>query len=447
MAESEEDNFYNIEMNLLIQIQEYLKNNFVNGVEDIDLIRGAIKGMVESLNDPYTKYYSPEEFQSFQDTTTGSFGGIGVAITKMNNMIVVLSVIEGTPAEKAGIRAGDKIVEVDGKDVKGLPLPEVSDLIKGPKGTRVTVGVLKDENGSIYRFEIMRDIIEVNPVEWKLIDENIGYLKVTIFNENTVKYVDKALDVFKMTGIRAIILDLRDNPGGIMGQAIEVAKRFVPEGPIVNVVRKDSTVQTYESDTKTVPYELVVLVNGNSASASEILAGAIKDRGAGILIGEKTFGKATIQTVLNLGTFGGIKITIARYTTPNGMDINEAGINPDIEVKEEDYSYILDFAPIKGDRKLQYGCIGLDVLGLQQRLGFLKLFKATPDGIFGPRTQEAVQKFQEQKGLSVTGIVDKEFINLLDTAVFDTVISSEDIQLKKALEVINERLMEKQDAA
>jgi len=445
-SEKEKD-LYDIEMDFLIQIQEFLKNNFVDEIGDIDLIRGAIKGMVESLNDPYSKYYYPEEFQAFQDTTMGNFGGIGVNITSYKNAIIVLSVIEGRPAEKAGIRSGDIIVEVDGINVTGYSLPEVSELIKGPEGTKVTIGILRGENSSIQRFEIIRDVIELNPVEWKLVDENIGYLKITYFNNNTVENVDKVLDIFKMTGIRAIILDLRNNPGGLMDQSIEVAKRFVPEGPIVNIVKGDGTILTYKSDTKTIPYELVVLINNNSASAAEILAGAVKDRGAGILVGEKTFGKATVQLTRNLGMFGGIKLTIARYTTPNGTDINKSGIIPDIEVKNEDYSYIPDFEPIKGDRKLQYGCIGLDVLGLQQRLGFLDLFEATPDGVFGPRTQEAVKRFQEQKGLDVTGVVDKEFLTLLDDAVYDAVISREDIQLNKALEIINERLMKKQQNA
>lgn len=447
LGEEGDSDLAETEAAFIIQIREFLKNNYVSDIDDLNLIKGAIKGMVESLNDPYTQYYTPEEFKAFQDTTSGNFGGIGAIITSQNYMITILSVIEGTPAEKAGLRAGDKIVEIDGKDVEGLLPSEASELLKGAKGTQVRVGVMRDGSDSIQHFEIIRDIIEVNPVEWKLIDEKVGYLKITEFNENTVKNVDKTLEIFKMSGIRGIIMDLRNNPGGLLDQSIEVAKRFVTEGPIVNVVKKNGNIRTYESDTKTSPYELVVLVNGGSASAAEILAGAIKDRGAGILVGEKTYGKATVQTTLNLGSLGGIKLTIARYTTPNGTDINKTGIIPDIEVRNEDYSYILDFAPIKGERELKYGCIGLDVMGLQQRLGFLNLFKVTPDGVFGPRTQEAVKKFQEQKGLNVNGIVDQEFISLLDTAVFDAAVSGEDIQLNKALELINEKLREKQDAA
>lgn len=428
------------EINFLIQLDEFLKNNYVNEIKDLDLIKGAVKGMVESLGDPYSEYFTPEDFKNFNESTSGNFSGIGVVITSKEKNITIVSVLPGTPAESAGLKAGDRIVEVDGKDVSGLSTAEVSNLIKGEKGTKVSLGIMRNEEKQILKIDIIRDIIKVNPIEYKILGQGIGYLKISEFNENTADNIDKALADFKNGGVQGIVLDLRNNPGGLLDQAIEVARRFIPEGPIVHVVYKDGKMETFSSDSKDCPFKLVVLVNGGSASAAEILSGAIKDRGVGTLVGEKTFGKATVQRTLNLGVLGGIKLTIARYTTPNGTDINKTGIMPDIIVKSDKENLLKDVVSLKGDKTLQYGNIGLDVLGIQQRLNIMNLLKATPDGVFGPRTLEAVKALQKQKGLPVTGIVDAAFYKTLDEAVYDYLNSREDNQLRTAIDVLKQKI-------
>ena len=435
------------EINFLIQLDEFLKNNYVNEIKDLDLIRGAVKGMVESLGDPYSEYFSPEDFKNFNESTSGNFGGIGVVITSKDKYVTIVSVLAGTPAERAGLKAGDRIVEVDGKDVSGLSTAEVSTLIKGEQGTKVSIGIIRDGEKQILKLDITRDIIKVNPIEYKILGQGIGYMKINEFNENTTENMDKALADFKKGGVQGIVLDLRNNPGGLLDQAIEVARRFVPEGPIVHVVSKEGKVQTFSSDSKPSPFKLVVLVNGGSASAAEILSGAIKDRGAGLLIGEKTFGKATVQRTLNLGILGGIKLTVARYTTPNGTDINKTGITPDIEVKSDTADLLKDIIPLKGDKILKYGNIGLEVLGIQQRLAIMNLLKAQPNGVFGPRTRTAVKTLQKKKGLAVTGIVDAAFYKALDEAVYEYLHTREDVQLRKAIDVLKQKLKSVENAA
>lgn len=428
------------DVNFLMQLKEFLKNNYVDEVSDIDLLRGAIDGMVDSLGDPYSQYFTPKDFQDFNETTSGNFGGIGVVINTKDKQVIVVSVLEGTPADRAGIKAGDKIIEVDGKETSELSLNEVSALIKGEAGTVVNMGILRDGEKQILKLDLPRETIKINPIEHKILGQGIGYLKIGEFNENTVANLDRALEDFRKGGVLGIVLDLRNNPGGLLDQAVGVSARFVPKGPVVKVVAKDGKDQTFMSNTEPSPFKLVVLVNGGSASAAEIVAGAIKDRGTGIIVGEKTFGKATVQRPLNLGILGGIKLTIARYVTPNGTDINKEGIHPDVVVEYNKAASVNEFAPIKQDKVLKYGNIGIDVLGLQQRLNFIKLLNASPDGVYGPRTKDAVKALQRRKGLAVTGIADKSLYNALDEAVAEYINSQEDVQLRRAIDLLKEEL-------
>lgn len=428
------------DVNFLMQLKEFLKNNYVDEVSDIDLLRGAIDGMVDSLGDPYSQYFTPKDFQDFNETTSGNFGGIGVVINTKDKQVIVVSVLEGTPADRAGIKAGDKIIEVDGKETGELSLNEVSALIKGEAGTVVNMGILRDGEKQILKLDLPRETIKINPIEHKILGQGIGYLKIGEFNENTVANLDRALEDFRKGGVLGIVLDLRNNPGGLLDQAVGVSARFVPKGPVVKVVAKDGKDQTFMSNTEPSPFKLVVLVNGGSASAAEIVAGAIKDRGTGIIVGEKTFGKATVQRPLNLGILGGIKLTIARYVTPNGTDINKEGIHPDVVVEYNKAASVNEFAPIKQDKVLKYGNIGIDVLGLQQRLNFIKLLNANPDGVYGPRTKDAVKALQRRKGLAVTGIADKSLYNALDEAVAEYINSQEDVQMRRAIDLLKEEL-------
>ncbi|ADL08273.1 S41 family peptidase [Thermosediminibacter oceani] len=431
------------EVDLLMKLSDFIEQNYAGDVDRLQLIQGALRGMVDSLNDPYSEYFSPEELKEFERSTSGNFGGIGIVITTKDGFTTVVSVLEGSPAARKGIKPGDRIVEIDGKDVTKLTTSEVAELLRGNEGTKVSVGILREGEKQILKFDITREIIRVNPIEYRILEKGIGYIKISEFNENTAENIDKALAAFKNSGVRGLVLDLRNNPGGLLDQAVETARRFVPKGLIVKVISKNGNTRAYYSDSAPSPFKLVVLVNGGSASASEILAGAIKDRKAGVIVGERTFGKATVQQLINLGSLGGIKLTIARYVTPSGIDINETGIVPDIEVKQDTSDPTKDFVPLKSTRPLKYGCIGLDVMGLQQHLRFLGLFNGEPDGVFEQRTKKAVEDFQAKKGFPVNGIADEKLLEALDGAVNEALKSREDLQLKKALEVLKGLLTEK----
>lgn len=429
----------------LNDLKNFVKNNYVEDVSDLELIRGSIKGMVNALDDPYSEFFTPEAFKEFNENASGNFGGIGVVIIMRENYVTAVSVLEGSPAERAGIKAGDKFVQVDGKDITNMTLTEVSQFLRGEKGTEVEVGVMRNGIKQILKFNVKRDIIEVNPIEYEILEDDIGYLKISEFNEHTISNLDKSLSEFKKNGVKGIILDLRNNPGGILDQAIRVATRFVPEGPIVNVVSKYGKAKTYHSKTKPYPFKLVVLINEGSASAAEIVSGAIKDRNMGTLVGETTFGKATVQRTLNLGPVGGVKLTIGRYTTPNGTDINKTGIKPDVEVKV-DHGDLSDILPLSGERTLNSGYVGLDVMALQQRLKILNLYDKEPDGIYDCDTQKAVKTLQKKNDVFPTGVANETFYRILDKSLADIINTRKDAQFKKAIDVLKQK-MNKQNAA
>lgn len=318
------------DLNFFLEVIDYVKERYPFEVKDEELITNAVKGVLQGL-DPYSNYYAKEEAIDLMETLNGSYVGIGAYLGETNGYIEVISTFANSPAEKAGLKAGDLIVSVDDLDVKGLTLDEAVKLIKGKEGTKVKIGVLR-EGKQIY-FEITRQSIEINPVSYKILEKDIGYIKLDEFSTNATKYVKEALSEFDNKGIKKVILDLRDNPGGLLDEAISLSRLFIPKGPIVHIRRNFMPIETRYSYLEKPKYELVVLVNGNSASASEIFAGAVKDRKAGTLIGTKTFGKGLIQSIMPLNDGSILKMTTAEYLTPNETSINGIGIEPDIAVE------------------------------------------------------------------------------------------------------------------
>ncbi|MHC2994770.1 MAG: PDZ domain-containing protein [Candidatus Atribacteria bacterium] len=309
--------------------------------KDIDLdkiIQGAIKGMLKTLDDPYTRYMDSQALKREQeDMFLGHFGGLGIIISIKDDQLIIISPIEDTPAYRVGIKAGDKIVEIDGKSTEGIGLDEAVNILRGEKGTKVILGIKRENVEEILEFTIIRDIIEVKAIKKKIIgeDNNIGYIRITIFNVNTEPELKEVLNEFrKENNIQGIILDLRNNPGGLLDSAIEVASKFVKEGPVVHIKDRDGIQVTVQSRGNEYPqWPLIVLVNEGSASASEIVAGAIQDSGRGKLLGQKTFGKGMVQQVFNLSDGSGIVITTSEYYTPSERSINHIGIEPDILVE------------------------------------------------------------------------------------------------------------------
>lgn len=307
--------------------------SFVESVDSARLWQGAVRGLVESLNDPHSIYMDEEMYQAFQSETSGSFSGVGLVVGKKDDQLVVVAPIEGTPGALAGVKSGDHIVAIDGEDTTNLNLTEAVGKIRGEEGTTVTLTIRRGSETREYA--IVRDNIKVHSVSAKMLDDSIGYLRITNFNESVADDLKKEYARLEEAGMKRVILDLRDNPGGLLDKSVEVAELFVKEGPVVSIVERDGTRTTYSSHSEGSPYPLAVLVNHGSASASEIVAGAVQDTQAGILIGSKTYGKGSVQTLVPL-TNGAIKLTIAKYYTPNEQMIDGVGITPNIVVEDAD---------------------------------------------------------------------------------------------------------------
>ena len=321
-------------MDKLMGLKEYIKSNYVEGAEDNKLIEGAIKGMFESLGDPYSVYMTKEEFKNFNETTKGSYGGIGVIVSRSEDgYVTVVAPIEDTPGEKAGLKTNDKIIKVDDKDIVGIDLEEAVALMKGKKGTKVTLTVMRDNVREPKIFEITREEIILKTVKSNMMENSIGYIRITMFDEDTGSEFKKALKELTSQNMKGLILDLRQNPGGFINQCVDVADELLDEGLVVYTEDKAKKREDYKSGKGKLEVPFVVLIDEGSASASEIVSGAVKDRKAGLLIGVKTFGKGLVQSIEQLKDGSGIKLTTQKYYTPNGISINKIGIQPDIEVK------------------------------------------------------------------------------------------------------------------
>lgn len=338
-----------------IDVFQYIKDKYPFEIENKELMEGALKGMLQSI-DPYSDYYTPEETINLYKKMLGTFSGIGIYIEEKDSYINIIGTIKDSPGEKAGLKKGDIIVSIDGKDIKGITVDEASKLIQGPIGTKVKLGIKRESKNSILYIEVTRDIINENPIEYKIIEDNIGYIKLYEFSQTSAKEMKKTLDTLNKAGIQKIILDLRNNPGGLLDQVVEISRHFIPKGPIVHIKEKNRDLITFVSTLDKPKFKLVLLVNKNSASASEILAGAVKDTKAGTIIGTKTFGKGIVQTMLPISNGGMVKLTTAYYLTPNQNNIHGKGIEPDIIVEN------------KGDVDEQLKVAIKQLLGKKERL-------------------------------------------------------------------------------
>lgn len=301
------------------------------------MVDGAMKGMVGELEDPYSVYLEPKEYQSLQTQMKGTYGGLGiyVGVPVETNRLTVMAPIKGTPAARAGIKSGDEIWEIDGKDASEMDIDTAVSLMKGPAGTKVTLGIKSTDEEKVRQVPLVREIIEIPSVEGKMLDQfpEIAYINISMFNDMTGQELYETVDkLTKENNCRGLILDLRNNPGGALNAAVDAGGLFVPAGdPVVWLVDKQKT-EAFLSAGRLINLPLVVLINKGSASASEILAGAIKDVKAGTLVGETSFGKGIVQSVFELGAGAALKITTAKYLTPNKNDIHKKGIEPDVQV-------------------------------------------------------------------------------------------------------------------
>ena len=310
-----------------------VRDNYVEPVDSEKLFDGATTGMVKALGDPYSAYLDKKSFSEITDLTDGVFGGIGVVLGKKDNDFVVVAPMEGTPGDEAGIKAGDKILAVDGISVDGMQLEDVVGKIRGKQGTEVELK-LADANGNERTVRVIRGDIKVESVGGEMLEgTNIGYIRISVFNEQTGNDFAKKYMELEKQGMQALLLDLRHNPGGILGECVKVAQYIVPKGTIVSIKDRNGNTFVEESNLEKVKYPLAVLVDHGSASAAEIVAGAVQDTGAGKLFGVQTFGKGSVQSVYKLSDNTGLKLTTAKYYTPSGRSIHGTGIKPDVEVE------------------------------------------------------------------------------------------------------------------
>ncbi len=317
------------------EVLSQVQKHYVEEVKPKDLVQGAIRGMLSTL-DPHSAYMTPEMYKEIQVETRGEFGGVGIQIGIKDNRLAVIAPIEGTPAQKAGIRAGDFIIKVNDETTKDLTLLDAVQRMRGAKGTKVTLTIQRDGTPDPLVFTLVRDIIKIESVKSKIIDDNIAYIRLTQFQESTAKDLSRVLKKYREQKTQATILDLRNNPGGLLTSAVEVSEQFVgPSKLIVSIRGRDGRKDEYVSRSKE-PAEdspMIVLVNEGSASASEIVAGALQDWGRALVVGNQTFGKGSVQTIVPLADGSGLRLTTAKYYTPKGRSIQTTGIAPDIVVK------------------------------------------------------------------------------------------------------------------
>lgn len=319
-----------------LRTMKLLKRNYNGEVDSHQLFDGALKGMVESVGDPYTVYLNKKDFQQLSEMTVGSFGGIGIVFGKRGNDYVVISALEDNPGAKAGIKSGDIITAIDDKSTREMNMEQVANKIRGKYGTTVTLE-LKDKEGKLRKVNVVRAEIKNPSVAGQMLaNTKIGYIRIAIFNENTGDDFAKKYAELEKQGMQALVLDLRENPGGILDAGVDVARMLVPKGPIVSVIDKNGNKFEETSSLEKVKYPLAVLIDHGSASASEIVAGAIKDTKSGKLFGVKTFGKGSVQSVYRLDNNTAVKITVAKYYTPSGVSIHNVGIEPDVKVELPD---------------------------------------------------------------------------------------------------------------
>ncbi|MEW5953741.1 MAG: S41 family peptidase [Bacillota bacterium] len=311
-----------------------VKSQYLEPVETTALVDGAIRGMVESLEDPYSVYLDPKTFSQLQDQIRGSFGGLGILVGIKDELLTVIRSYEGTPAAEGGIQAGDVIVAIDDIDARGIDLDTAITLMRGPVGSRVELTIERGDRQEVVK--LAREQISVPTVEGKIVEgTGIGHIMISQFTEKTPEELNKVLHTLQAGGMTGLILDLRDNPGGELKSAVKVADNFMPAGPVVFVDYRTGRDESFNANESHLKLPLVVLINGGSASAAEIVAGAVKDSGSGILVGTKTFGKGIVQTVFPLEQSAGLKMTTARYLTPSGQFIHEKGIEPNVVVEQE----------------------------------------------------------------------------------------------------------------
>ena len=350
---SAENDIYK-KIDLFGEVLEKINKEYVDEINQSESMDSAINGLLQSL-DPYSAYMSPEIFNEMQTETSGEFGGLGIEVSMESGVVKVISPIDDTPASRAGIKAGDYIVKINDVQVQGKSLSEAVDLMRGPVGSGIELTIRRRGERKALIFNVVREIIQIQSVKADILEKSIGYLRLTSFNENSGKQIEREIKKLeKNKDVKSYILDLRNNPGGLLSQAIKISDFFLDNGEIVSTKsRKPSENRKWfaKKGDLTNGKVLIVLINYGSASASEIVAGALKDHKRAILLGENSYGKGSVQSIIPLKNDGAIRLTVAKYYLPSGKSISEVGVSPDIEIDEENDDFRIK---TETDNQLEY---------------------------------------------------------------------------------------------
>ena len=446
---AEDSTYINTELDFMKQLVQNIKKDYKDDVTYKQMIDGAFKGIFDSL-DPHSVYYATTQARDeFVTTVDGEFSGIGVSLDASSGRCVVVAAISDTPAARAGVLPGDIIVEVNGKDVRKLMGDEIVSLLRGVAGTKVSIGIERAGASGVLTFALTREVIKVKAVSGKMLENKIGYIKIDSFDNDT----DKEFTAMKLQliakGMTRIIIDLRSNPGGYINVATNIANQIMPAGTIVSFEQQGKITDTISASGVGITHmKIAVLINAGSASASEILAGALQDSKAAVLVGEQSYGKGTAQQVIALANGASMKLSKYYFMTPSKKKIDHIGLTPDYMVtnklgSDADHKLLLDkitaFAPMIESTKPKAGDTGLNVYGAQQRLAFLG-YKLKASGMMDAATVSAVKLFQKNSGLYAYGNLDNTTRTTLTKAITDyvskAIIDGSDPQLMKAIEVV-----------
>jgi carboxyl-terminal processing protease len=420
-----------------------ISEKFYQDVDNQELLEGAIQGMVATLKDPYSVYMDKETASQFSQSLESSFEGIGAEVRMTNNRVTIVSPFKGSPAEKAGLKPNDQIISIDGKSIEGLDLYEAVLQIRGKKGTVVELEVMRPGVDDTFKVEVTRDTIPIETVYSSMEKKDghdIGVIQITSFSEDTASDFTDQLAELEKKGMDGLIIDVRGNPGGYLKSVEDILRLFITdEKPMLQIEdRAGKKERVFTTLKKPKPYPIVGLIDGGSASASEILAGALKEAGGYPVVGVTSFGKGTVQQSVDMGDGSNIKLTTYKWLTPDGNWIHEKGIKPTHEVKQPEFFNVNRLAV---EDSLKYDMTSDQVKNAQMMLQGLGFEPGRTDGYFGRKTETAVKAFQNHNELPTTGVIDKKTAAKLETVVIEALQSKEyDQQLKSALDLIVEKM-------
>jgi len=422
-------------------VYQYIDSKYFKKVDDETLTNGAIKGMLEALNDPFSDYMDPKTASEFTQSLSSSFEGIGAEVQLVNGIVTIVSPIKGSPADKAGLRPHDQILKVNGKSLDGMSLSEAVSLIKGKKGTVAHLVVKRQGATHLLEFDIVRDKIPLTTVYTKTFkqeNKNLGYIQITSVGENTDKEFSKALEKLEDEHIDGLIIDVRGNPGGYLDKVENILNMIISsQKPIVQIEdRNGERIPAYSNLKAKKPYPIVGLIDGGSASAAEILAAALNEAGGYPLVGVKSFGKGTVQQAVTFPDKSELKLTMAKWLTPDGNWIHKKGIKPTVKVEEPDYFYVAPLVVDK-DKPLKYDMNSEQIANAQKMLKGTGFDPGRYDGYFDEDTVTAVKAFQKAHDLPVTGEINAKTASELEYKIYDIVKDPKyDLQLKTAMQVL-----------